>query len=191
MPQVTVSCAQEVRSRVELEQAYGRYRTFALYRIRCVVRQRAVAEEVLQESFLAALRRVASFDPEKGNMSTWFLTIARNQALDYLRSNTSRLSQNCLPLMRSDDRAGSDFLADLEARDRASLIRTAVKSLPKPQQTVIEMNFFGGLSGAEIALQLGEPSGTIKTRIRHALKMLRERLAQINFNANQLKRHED
>jgi RNA polymerase sigma-70 factor, ECF subfamily len=160
----------------EFVRLYRQYGPCALYRIHAIVRDRGVAEEILQDAMLAVKSHAGDFDGSKGCVGTWFLTIARNRALDHVRSNANRIAQHSVSVMSWDRPVACWILADLEASERAQRLRAALMSLPKNQQIVIQLGFFEDLSGSQIALKLGEPLGTIKTRMRSALKNLRNLL---------------
>ncbi len=168
--------AVESFGEAEFVQLYRQYGSCALYRIHSIVKDRGVAEEILQDTMLAVRNHACDFDGSKGCVGTWFLTIARNRALDHVRSNANRISQHSVPVTSWDRPVACWILADLEASESAQRVREALMSLPKNQQIVIQLGFFEDLSGSQIALKLGEPLGTIKTRMRSALKNLRNLL---------------
>jgi RNA polymerase sigma-70 factor, ECF subfamily len=170
------SPAGESFGEAEFVRLYRQYGPCALFRIHSIVRDRGVAEEILQDAMLAVKNHACDFDGSRGCVGTWFLTIARNRALDHVRSNASRISQHSIPVVSWDKPAPCWILADLEASERAQRLRAALMLLPKAQQTVIQLGFFEEFSGSQIALKLGEPLGTIKTRMRSALKNLRNLL---------------
>jgi RNA polymerase sigma-70 factor, ECF subfamily len=168
------------------EEALGRlYDRFgqAVYSL-ClrVVHDGATAEELTQEAFVRLWRGAASFDATRGRVSTWLLRIAHNLALNEVRRRQSR------PVIASDVEweVESATLADSSAEgdpaalawmhERAEAVRRALAELPTPQRRAIELAFFGGLSQAEVAAALGDPLGTVKSRIRVGMQRLRELL---------------
>jgi RNA polymerase sigma-70 factor (ECF subfamily) len=159
------------------EDLYRWYGALALYRIRAIVRDNGVAEEILQESMMAVVNAAHTFDQAKGNAGVWFLAIARNRALDHQRSNACRMAMQSVPIRDLDRCSPPRVDSDVEALERRQRIEFALDTIPAAQQKVIRMAFFEDLSTSEIALRLGEPLGTIKTRIRSALKNLRQRLS--------------
>jgi RNA polymerase sigma-70 factor (ECF subfamily) len=141
-----------------------------------LLRDRAEAEDVVQESFLEAWRRAAGWDPARGSRESWVLLITRSRALDRLRARSSA--------RRAAERAAADPVPPqappveaAEARQLRERVRDALDGLPPPQREAVELAYFGGLSQAEIAARLGEPLGTVKTRVRLAMEKLASRLA--------------
>jgi RNA polymerase sigma-70 factor (ECF subfamily) len=141
-----------------------------------LLRDRAEAEDVVQESFLEVWRRAAGWDPARGSREAWLLLIARSRALDRLRARSSA--------RRAAERAAADPVAPqpppvevAEAHQRRTRVRDALDELPPPQREAVELAYFGGLSQTEIAARLGEPLGTVKTRLRLAMEKLGARLA--------------
>jgi len=157
----------------ELYDRYGRV-TFAL--IFRVVRNEAVAEDLVQETFLRVWNRVQGFDSDRGSLGPWLLAVARNQAIDYLRSAAGRM-RNAVELPETDHPA---MFADLEREllnsDKVRRIRAALEKLSENQRAVIELAYFEGLSQAEMAERMRQPLGTVKTWVRTALKSLRDEL---------------
>jgi RNA polymerase sigma-70 factor (ECF subfamily) len=143
-----------------------------------IVRERPEAEDVVEETFWQAWRQAARFDPRRGTVSAWLLTIARSRAMDQARVLVRRRET-------SVDEAGAtptpapDPAEHAAASERRSAVADALGVLPEPQREVIEMAYFGGLSQSEIAACTGQPLGTVKTRARLAMQKLRERLAAL------------
>jgi RNA polymerase sigma-70 factor (ECF subfamily) len=160
-------------------EMYERFGRVALAIIVRIVRDRAIAEDLLQETFLKVWNRVASFDSERGAFGTWVLTIARNRAIDYLRSSDVRRNQSGCDLERLER---PYLFVNLEEqymdRDRLRHIRKAFAKLTDNQRRVLEMAYFEGLSQTEMAERLNLPLGTIKTWVRTALQILRQELGE-------------
>lgn len=156
---------------------------------------RHLAEEVLQETYLALWNRAELFDPARGSLPAWLLTIARNRAVDRLRA----LGRRPLPLPIAEpsfenggsaDRAlrpdslvgGGSVSADpQESVDVAWLkdtVREALGQVPETERRAIELAYYEELTQTEIAARLGWPLGTVKTRTRRALGRLRLLLAE-------------
>jgi RNA polymerase sigma-70 factor (ECF subfamily) len=137
------------------------------------------AEDIVEETFWQAWRKSGSYEPSKGAVSTWLLTIGRRKALDRLRSKKRH----------REDPVGSDHtFADiaspspdpsqnLEGSELREHVRSALRELPAEQREVIELGYFSGLSQTEIADATGQPLGTVKTRMRLAMQKLREPLS--------------
>src|ERR1700733_3228432 len=162
-----------------MSDLYDRYGRIAYSLIFRVVRDTGVAEDLVQETFLRVWNRVHSFDPERGALGPWILTVARNRAIDYLRSVDGRMSAGSLELDRTENPALFSSLNDgALALDRARRLKSAFEKLNPNQRTVIELAYFEGLSQTEMAERMQQPLGTIKTWVRTALKALREELAE-------------
>ena len=121
-----------------------------------VVRDPAQSEEITREVFVELWRHAARFDPARGSVRSWAVTIAHRRAVDRVRSEPSR-----------GDRLLRDSAAPaMVGRDRA---RRAMTKLSEPQRQALELAFFEGLTPVEVAEQLGVGLGTVKTRIRDGL----------------------
>jgi len=160
----------------ELYDRYGRI-TFAL--IFRIVRNEAVAEDLVQETFLRVWNRVHAFDHEKGALGPWVLAVARNRAIDYLRSVDGRMAQSAFELEKLEQPA---LFVDLENSilniDRVRALRGAFEKLTPNQRLVLELAYYEGLSQTEMAARLKQPLGTVKTWVRTALQLLREELGE-------------
>ena len=132
-----------------------------------------------QETFLRVWNRVGSFDAERGALTPWVLTVARNRAIDHVRSQDGRLEAGAVDLERLE-RPG--LFVDLEASalsiDRARRLKTALEKLNANQRTVIELAYYEGMSQTEMAEKLKQPLGTVKTWTRTALQILRTELSE-------------
>ncbi len=162
-----------------LGQLYDRYQR-AIYSL-ClrVVHDPPAAEEVTQEVFVRLWRSAASFEPGRGRVSTWLLRIAHNLALNEVRRRQSRpviapdADWELEGARLVDTRQENDPEVAAWMRERAQVIHQALAQLPTPQRQAIELAFFGGLSQAEVATALGDPLGTVKSRIRVGMQRLR------------------
>lgn len=158
-----------------MSDLYDRYSRIVYSVILRVVRNASVAEELAQETFLRAWSRAGDFDAARGKLVPWLLTIARNRAIDYLRSTAGQQQSNTFELLSSERFTlfvnTEDRMLDLE---QARRIRAAFSQLNKNQREVLELAYFEGLSQSEMAEKLGQPLGTIKTWVRTALTNLRE-----------------
>jgi RNA polymerase sigma-70 factor (ECF subfamily) len=141
-----------------------------------VVRDRAQAEEVTQEAFVEVWRQAARFDPARGGVRGWAVTIARRRAVDRVRSEQSRrLRQHRQAASLAGEPAGpSEAVIDSFERDRA---RRALNELSGGQRQALELAYFDGLTHVQIAEGLGVPLGTVKSRIRDGLLRLRGLMA--------------
>ena len=161
----------------ELYDRYGRV-TFSL--ILRVVRDTGIAEDLVQEIFMRVWNRVNGFDAQKGSIGPWLLAVARNRAIDYLRSAVGR-DRNAVEYEETDHPSlYRDMEKDILASDKARRIKSAIDKLPANYRQVIELAYFEGLSQTEMAERMGQPLGTVKTWVRTALKNLRDELAVVS-----------
>lgn len=158
-----------------LASLYDRYRLILFGLILRILHDRQEAEDVLQEAFLQVWRRANDFDPARGRAFTWLVTIARSRALDRLRMLSSRSR-----FVEADERTANveviDTAQDLVKSEQGEIVRQALSELPQEQQRTLLLAYFEGLTQAEIAERLGDPLGTVKTRMRSGLIKLRELL---------------
>jgi RNA polymerase sigma-70 factor (ECF subfamily) len=161
---------------------YDRYAGTVMALCLRVLGDRAEAEEAVTDVFWQVWQQAGRFDLERGQPIAWLSTLARTRAIDRRRSLARRRSV----VLPEDDGSGSrterlpsesDPHADAVGAQRGDRVRRALGSLAPEQRRVVELNFFGGLSHQDIAEELGEPLGTIKTRIRTGLARLKESLS--------------
>jgi RNA polymerase sigma-70 factor (ECF subfamily) len=157
-----------------LAALYDRHARFVASIALRILGDRELAEEVVQDTFLRGWHHVDSYDPSRGQVVAWLLGIARNRAIDMLRSRSHRARRrelsNLSETTPSDDADFSDAVALRE------VMTHAMSSLPTDQRQIIELAYYGGLSQAEIARQLGLPLGTVKSRTRSGMEKLRVEL---------------
>jgi RNA polymerase sigma-70 factor (ECF subfamily) len=159
-----------------LAELYDRYGKMAYSLVLRVVRDQAIAEDLVQETFLRVWNRVRSIDSDKGSIGPWLLAIARHRAIDYLRSSAGR-ERNAVELDETDH---APLYCAMEAgiliSDQARRVKVAMEKLPPNYRMVMELAYFDGLSQTEMAVRMGQPLGTIKTWVRTALQNLRDEL---------------
>ena len=162
-----------------LATIYDRYSRLIYTIALRIVGDRESAEEVMQDVFQAVWQSAGSFQPS-GNFSAWLIGIARHRAIDATRSrrHRARAREKLLDDERVADRgsAGDSYADVLMLR---AVVRAALAELPASQRQAIELGYYGGLTHTEIAAQLGEPVGTVKSRMRLGLIKLRELLKTI------------
>ena len=142
-----------------------------------MVRNSAVAEDLAQETFLRIWNRIHAFDEDKGVLSPWLLTIARNRAIDYLRSVEGRNRESVFELDRMEHpELFCDFEKEILNLDRVRVLKEAFTKLSANQKLVIELAYYEGLSQTEMAERMNQPLGTVKTWTRSALNILRQEL---------------
>jgi len=162
-----------------MRELYDHYGRLIYSLIQRMVRNSAAAEDLVQETFLRIWNRMPAFDQERGALGPWVLTVARNRAIDYLRSADGRMSAGALDLDRLEHPGQfCDFDNRALSLDRARMLKEAFEKLTPNQKTVIDLAYYEGLSQTEMADRMQQPLGTIKTWVRSALKVLREQLTE-------------
>ena len=136
------------------------------------------SEEVTQDVFMSVWRRGASYTSKKGKFTTWLFSIAHNRTIDELRKRRRDRSRENDDIddhlnIKSGDISPADAAV---AQSEYAKISAAMKKLPEEQQLVVDLSYFKGLTQTEIATKTGQPLGTVKTRMRLALKKLRTAL---------------
>jgi RNA polymerase sigma-70 factor (ECF subfamily) len=158
---------------------YDRFGRLAYSVIVAIVRDGSLAEDLVQETFIRVWNRVHAFEADRGALGPWLLAIARNRAIDHLRSLSARMDRNAYELdVREHPSLFVDMERDMVNSDHGRLIQKALVKLNANQQKVIELAYYEGMSQTEMAERMGEPLGTVKTWVRTALKILREELGQ-------------
>jgi RNA polymerase sigma-70 factor (ECF subfamily) len=167
------------RDLAAFEALYDRYGDLVYSVSLRVVGDTNVAEDVTQDVFVRVWRRPEQFDARRGKFVTWLLSVARNRSIDHRRSQARRLRHETLPsteededLLPSDD-ARDDPAAATVLSDECAAVRAALEVLPAEQRLAIQLAYFGGLTQQEIANKLGQPLGTVKTRIRLGMQKMR------------------
>lgn len=158
-----------------LGEIYDREASTVYQAVMRIVRCPDDAENVVEETFYRAWQRAGSFDVSRGSVCAWLLNMARSRALDLLRRRSS--GRNKEMRMFNDARHSArapSAVEQAEASDHADYVRTALDRIPAREREAIVLAFFGGLSQSEIAVHLGIPLGTVKTRIRRGMERLRE-----------------
>jgi RNA polymerase sigma factor (sigma-70 family) len=157
-----------------LAERYDRYGRPAYGLAVRVLRDEALAEDAVQEAFLALWRTAARFVPERGKASTWILTLVHRRAVDLVRREERRRAD---PLESVAEPAGG-AAADEEAwlRLQRERVQGALQQLPDQQREALELAYYGGFTQSELAERLGQPLGTIKSRMFMGLSRLRELL---------------
>jgi RNA polymerase sigma-70 factor (ECF subfamily) len=141
-----------------------------------ILRDPSSAEEVTQDVFLRVWEKAATYRAEKARVITWIMRIARNQSIDVLRRRTSRRAGEqgtWDDLSRLPDPAAPDPGESAAVTSRREEVRAALLELPDDQRQALALAFFQGLTHQQVAARLGEPLGTIKTRIRDGMRKLR------------------
>jgi RNA polymerase sigma-70 factor, ECF subfamily len=140
-----------------------------------IMRSKAEAEDVVQDTFLEVWRRAGDYDASRGELSAWILSMARSRCIDRVRRARvrARYAQQVDPAPHDGSAAVDDSVA---ASEHGARIRQLLLSLPEEQRHALELAYFEGLTQQEIATRIGVPLGTIKTRLRLALEKLEKGL---------------
>jgi RNA polymerase sigma-70 factor (ECF subfamily) len=161
-----------------LAEVYRRHAGAVFGLARRVLSDATTAEEIVQEVFLRLWNDPARFDPERGSLRSFLLAQTHGRAVDLLRSDSSRRNRETREA-RAAATAGYDIeheVWDLAVADR---VRQAIAVLPDDERQAIELAYFGGHTYREVAVKLGAPEGTVKSRIRVGLKRMRSTLVDI------------
>jgi RNA polymerase sigma-70 factor (ECF subfamily) len=170
------------RDLIAFEALYDRYGDLVYSVSLRIVGDTYVAEDVTQDVFLRVWRRPDQFDLSRGKFVTWLLSVARNRSIDQRRSQSRRLRHEALPateededVLPSEDARDDPALATVLSEERAA-VREALAVLPPEQKLAIQLAYFGGMTQQEIANTLGQPLGTVKTRMRLGMQKMRHAL---------------
>jgi len=158
-----------------LAELYDRFGRVAYGVALRVLRDEKLAEDAVQEGFLTAWRNADRFMPERAKASTWLLTFVHRRAVDLVRRENRR-RVDLLP-DRAEQPASGSAEEDAWLRFERERVQTALKQLPDQQREALELAYYGGFSQSELAERLGQPVGTIKSRMFTGLARLRELLA--------------
>lgn len=157
-----------------LSELHKRYRKILHYIATCILKDHFGADDVIQDTFVSVWNNARGFDPAEGSATAWMIRITRNHALDGLRKNKTR--------QRYMDVVGESALAcglqpepsaALVASEQAGSVRLMLNALPRAPRLVLVLSYYEGLSQTEIADRLDEPLGTVKSRLRTAIRLMR------------------
>lgn len=152
-----------------MAELYDRYSSVVYAVALRVLGDTGSAEDVLQEVFLQLWRNPSAFDAARGSLGSWLAVITRNRAIDSLRKRRPETDIEDVVLSVSPDLAGEAELARASQK-----VRGVMGAMTPVQRSALEMAYWEGMSHSEIANKTGEPLGTVKTRIRAGLMMLRK-----------------
>jgi RNA polymerase sigma-70 factor (ECF subfamily) len=163
---------------VALAELYDRYGRPAYGLALRVLRDEALAEDAVQEAFLAIWRGAEKYLPERAKATTWIMTLVHRRAVDLVRREERRRTE---PLPEVEPDTGGPSAADSAwLRLERERVQAALNQLPDQQREAIELAYYGGYTQSELAERLGEPLGTIKSRMFAGLARLRELLAAVD-----------
>lgn len=155
-----------------MEILYDNYASALYGIISRIIRQDEIAEDVLQETFLKIWNNFSQYDPAKGRLFTWMVNVARNTAIDKVRSK--EFSQNLKNHSISDSVSKVDFENQAVFNPDTIGIKDMVQKLEPEYRQIIDLLFYGGYTQIEAAEKLNIPLGTVKTRSRAAILKLRQ-----------------
>ena len=155
---------------------FGRYAPSAMALAGRVARQPFLAEEIVQEAFLAVWRNPSGYDQQRGSVRAWLMGMVHHRAVDAVRREESqrrRVEESMVsdPVVSPD--LADDVADQVDLPDERKAVRAALDGLPADQREVIELMYFGGLSQSTISERLGLPLGTVKSRTLLGMRRLR------------------
>ena len=158
-----------------LSELYRRFSRLAYGLAYRILRDDALAQDAVQEAFLGVWRAAGRFTAERAKPSTWLLTLVHRRAVDLVRREERRRTE---PLQPDSEPTDSEAPDELELLSERQSIREALRKLPPEQREAIELAYCGGYTQSELAERLGQPLGTIKSRMFTGLARLRETLEE-------------
>ena len=175
---VLLAARSEESALAELYDRYGRAAYGLALRI---LRDPSLAEDAVQESFLAVWRSAARFVPERSKASTWILTLVHRRAVDVVRREERRRGESLEHAPEPSVEAADE---DVWLRLQRERVQEALRSLPDAQREALELAYYGGFSQSELAERLGQPLGTIKSRVFTGLSRMRELLGDTGMEVS-------
>jgi RNA polymerase sigma-70 factor (ECF subfamily) len=160
-----------------LSEVYRRHAPAVFGLARRIVGDRALAEEVVQEVFLRLWNTPDRFDAARGSLRTYLLTQTHGRSVDVVRAEAARRAREKREARLSSE-SGSDIEREVWDLTQAEHVREALEGLRDGERRAIELAYFGGHTYREVAVLLGEPEGTVKSRIRSGLGRLRDALVE-------------
>ncbi len=174
----TLLAAVRDRDAAALEALYDKHHAVALSVALRLVRNQQVAEDVVQDAFLAVWRQAGTFAGQRGSVRNWLLSIVHHRAIDWLRRREVAQPPVALETLEAatgalPDTHGGEVWEDAARSIERQQVHAALTALPVEQRQTVELAYFGGLTCQEIGERLGVPLGTVKGRMRLALRKLR------------------
>jgi RNA polymerase sigma factor (sigma-70 family) len=158
-----------------LEELYARFGRVAYGLALRVLRDPALAEDAVQDAFLTVWRTASRFVPERAKASTWLLTLVHRRAVDVVRREQPRRAE---PLETAPQPNATTTEDEAWLRLQRARVQQALRRLPDQQREALELAYYGGFTQSELAERLGEPLGTIKSRMFSGLARMRELLSE-------------
>jgi RNA polymerase sigma-70 factor (ECF subfamily) len=164
------------KDRDALEALYDKYASAVFSLAMHMLRDPGASEEVTQDVFFNVWRRASSYHAQRGSVKSWLFSVAHHRTIDELRRRRREQPevQRDFDLNNSPSDDSGDPVAQVTTKLDGGQLRDALEALRPEQREVVMLAYFGGLTHSEIARQLGQPLGTVKTRMRLALKRLKE-----------------
>ena len=162
-------------SQEALAEAYDRHAGAVHGLARRILRDETLAEEITQEVFLRLWNNAGKFDPDRGSLRSFLLAHTHGRSVDLIRSESARRTREDKDAQLATG-AGQNVEEEVWATALTEQIRDALSSLVEGERRAIELAYFGGHTYREVADLLGEPEGTVKSRIRSGMKRLRTEL---------------
>jgi RNA polymerase sigma factor (sigma-70 family) len=169
---VALVARSDEQALAELYRRFGRLAYGLAFRI---LRDDALAQDAVQEAFLGVWRAAGRFTAERAKPSTWLLTLVHRRAVDLVRREERRRTE---PLQPETEPTIAEAADEAELTTQRQTIREALRQLPAEQREAIELAYYGGYTQSELAERLGQPLGTIKSRMFTGLARLREALGE-------------
>lgn len=161
--------ALQRNDRIAFEYLYDNY-SGAIYHVICkVVKEGELAQDIMQEAFLKIWRNIASYNPDKGRLFTWMINIARNGAIDALRSEGRKPEMDDIQEKINQ----ADLSSHVENPTSSMDMRSLVEKLKPERRLLVDLIYFQGYTHEEVSEKLSIPLGTVKSRIRTALQDLK------------------
>lgn len=168
-----------------LAEVYRRHAGAVFGLAKRLLGDQAKAEEIVQEVFLRLWNKPEKFDPGRGSLRSYLLAQAHSRAVDVLRSDVARRRREERDVREAAE-SGYDLDRTVWDMALADHVREALRRLHPSERLVLELAYFGGRTYREVAADLGEPEGTVKSRIRSGLKRLRSELATAGVTVGDL-----
>lgn len=137
-----------------------------------IVKQQETAEDLLQECFIKFSRHIGSYDTAKSRLFTWMLNIARNTAIDHIRSRSSQKQKSTFEISSISGEVENNYFQSLNTDTIG--VKNIIASLSQKQKLIIDMIYFQGYTHTEVAQELNMPIGSVKTSLRSAVLNLRK-----------------
>jgi RNA polymerase sigma-70 factor (ECF subfamily) len=156
---------------------YDRYSALVCAVVTRILRDASAAEEILQDVFYQLWRTAARFDPARGSLPGWLLVVARNRAISRLRQRgPDRHEDDSSETLESTVPEPFPLESAIAQQQMMGKVKGALQTLPVEQRQAVELAYFEGMTHSEIAKKTGDPLGTVKTRLRSAVEVLKRTL---------------